>query len=199
MLGPLVVAAIACEEDNLQCLKEIGVRDSKKLKASKRAELYETLASQFQYQVIKISPQELDSYRRKGGSLNELEGAKFAELINRLKPSKAYLDCADVSPSNFRRLVIKTLTHPCELIIEHKADDRYPIVGAASIIAKVERDRDIELLKEEYGEIGSGYPSDSKTIAFIETWYKEKHEFPSFVRKTWKTSSRVKNRKLLEF
>jgi len=198
VLGNLVIAGVFCGEDEIERLEEIGVKDSKKLSRSERAKLYKKLVSEFKYLVIKISPLEIDK-RRKRISLNELEGEKFAEIINVLKPEKAYVDCADAVPANFRSHIMKKLNHACELIIEHRADETYPIVSAASIIAKVERDEGIKKLGEEYGGIGSGYPSDPKTIAFIENWYRKNRSMPSFVRKSWKTVSRVKNRRLSEF
>ncbi|MBI5254026.1 MAG: ribonuclease HII [Euryarchaeota archaeon] len=196
VLGDLVIAGISCSEDEIERLEEIGVKDSKKLSRSERAKLYKKLVSEFEYLVVKITPPEID---KRSISLNKLEGEKFAEIINIIKPERAYVDCADVIPANFRSYIMKKLNRACELVIEHKADVAYPIVSAASIIAKVERDEGIKKLEEEYGDIGSGYPSDPKTIAFIENWYRKNHFMPSFVRKSWKTTSRVKNRRLSEF
>lgn len=196
VLGDLVIAGISCSEGEVERLRQIGVKDSKKLNERKRAEVYEKLVSGFRYHVIRVAPPEID---KRSISLNELEGERFAEIINVLKPEKAYIDCADVIPANFRGHIMKKLNHSCELIIEHKADVAYPIVSAASIIAKVERDNDIKKLGEEYGDLGSGYPSDPKTIAFIESWYRKNRFMPSFVRNSWKTASRVKNRRLSEF
>ncbi len=196
MLGDLVIAGISCGEDDVEYLGKIGVRDSKKLNKRKRAELYEKLTSKFKYHIVRISPSEID---KRSISLNELEGEKFGEIINALMPAKAYLDCADAVPANFHRYVMKSLNCSCELIIEHRADATYPIVSAASIIAKVERDDGIKKLQEKYGDLGSGYPSDEKTIAFLENWYKKNRFLPSFVRKSWKTIARIKNSRLPEF
>jgi ribonuclease HII len=68
----------------------------------------------------------------------------------------------------------------------HKADKLYPVVSAASIIAKVIRDREIQTLEKTFRNIGSGYPSDKKTMYFINNWIKEYRDFPDFVRKSWK-------------
>lgn len=77
---------------------------------------------------------------------------------------------------------------------EHKADDNYVEVSAASIIAKVERDRDIDLLKRQYGEIGSGYLSDERTQKFIRNLRKEGKEMPHYVRKSWDTTAASQTR-----
>lgn len=199
VLGPLVIAGIACDDEGLRNLGSMCKRDSKRTPPDKREKLHEILTKEYPYRIIKIAPNELDRARKDGVSLNELEGMKFGEILQFLKPNKAFLDCADVLPSNFERHVLKTLRHECELVIEHKADERYPIVAAASIIAKVERDNEIKQLQKKYGDLGSGYASDPKTISFLEGWYREKGELPHFARLTWKTASRAKNAKLLDF
>jgi ribonuclease HII len=187
VLGSLVIAGIACKKNMEFHLRKMGVMDSKKMNKEKREKLYSTLISSFKHKIIRVSSSQVDKCK----NLNALEGAKFADIINRLKPSIAYLDCADVNPRNFRLYIAKTLSYKCRLVIEHKADEKYPIVSAASIIAKVERDKEIEKLKEKYGEIGSGYPSDPKTIRFLEKWLEEKGSPPPFARKRWKTLSHI--------
>ncbi|PVX27610.1 MAG: ribonuclease HII, partial [Candidatus Bathyarchaeum sp.] len=68
------------------------------------------------------------------------------------------------------------------------------VVSAASIIAKVERDRVISQLKKRYGNLGCGYPSDSKTVKFLEDWATKFGDYPDFVRKSWKTAKRIKSK-----
>jgi ribonuclease HII len=194
VLGDLVIAGVACNEENEEYMRGIGVQDSKKVSSRVRERLYKVITSKFEYCLIKITPQELDR-----SNINLLEAMKFAEVINTLMPNVAYVDCADVAPSNFFKNLSKYLFHSCSLVIEHKADEKYPVVSAASIVAKVERDRIIEKLKEEYGDIGSGYPSDPKTVAFLERWLKEYGTPPPFARKKWRTLSKLSNSSLLDF
>jgi len=75
---------------------------------------------------------------------------------------------------------------------EHQADVKYPIVSAASILAKVQRDMLIKQLGENAGyDIGSGYPADPKTIGFLEGWVNEHGSLPDFARSSWETSKRI--------
>jgi ribonuclease HII len=74
-----------------------------------------------------------------------------------------------------------------EVVSEHKADARYAVVGAASIVAKVTRDRIIDELRAEFGEIGSGYPSDAKTVSFLKEYIREHGVPPTCARKSWQT------------
>jgi ribonuclease HII len=186
VIGPLVIAGFKCQKGEVEDLESMGVRDSKRLSSKRREEIFGTLVEGFETRTVIVPPRELDSFLFRGVSLNRLEGERFGSILNRLRPATAYIDCADVKPDNFRSHIESVLEHECKLVIAHKADDLYPPVSAASIIAKVTRDREIEKLKEIYGDLGSGYTSDKKTVQFIEEWYQEKKDLPDFVRKSWR-------------
>jgi ribonuclease HII len=117
----------------------------------------------------------------------------FASTAKKLAPESLYLDAADVKAERFGISVgnLSGLSElGCKIYSEHKADERYTIVGAASILAKVERDRAIEKLHEVHGDFGSGYPSDPKSIRYLQDLLEEKKELPSFIRKSWKSVSK---------
>ena len=198
-IGELVIAGVCCPEDEIATLKKIGVKDSKLLSPLSRKKLYEIITQQFMTKTIKISPKKIDTTIRSRYSLNLLECDNFIKLIEYFKPKIAYVDCPDPTPSKFKKRILKQLKWKCKLIVEHKADKKFPIVSAASIVAKVERDSSIDKIREKYGDIGSGYPSDKKTIKFIEKWTKNNKKLPNFVRKEWKTFSKLKNYKLTDF
>jgi ribonuclease HII len=65
------------------------------------------------------------------------------------------------------------------------------IVSAASIIAKTERDAVISKLHEKYGDFGSGYPTDPKSIAFLQKLIQNNEELPFFIRRSWESVSRA--------
>ena len=77
------------------------------------------------------------------------------------------------------------------IISEHYADETYPLVSAASIMAKVRRDSEIQKLKDIYGDFGSGYPSDPRTRDFLRRLLSGGEEVPPIVRRTWKTLQRL--------
>lgn len=184
VIGPLVMAAVTIEEKDEMKLKEIGVKDSKLLTPMQREAIFEKIKGTVKKYEIKIlSPQDVDDALNDPEiNLNWLEAIHSAKLINKLKPDKAILDCPSTNIEAYNDYVKKLLKVDVELISEHKADVNYLIVGAASILAKVIRDREIEKLKKKYGDIGSGYPSDPTTKAFLEkNW--DKH--PEIFRKTW--------------
>jgi len=206
VLGPMVLCGICYYKSKLLSLSEIGVKDSKKLNSKKRSELAKILKENcYSYKIVVVTSQEIDNREIKRITLNQLEELKMAVIINNLKPNIIYIDAADVNEKRFGNS-IKRLLHydPKKIISKHKADDTYPIVSAASIIAKDRRDSLIEELKVTYGNFGSGYPSDPKTIRFLKDYLKTYKRTPKIARRTWKTTKRIideelYNRKITDF
>lgn len=189
------MAGVSIEEAGLHALKELGVRDSQKLSADRREALYpEILKLCKSVAFVRISPREIDRVVRAGvryKRLNYLEAKYFARVIDRMKPSFAVVDAADVVPSRFKAHIQEQMSCGCELDARHFADRDYVVVGAASIVAKVERDAAVTVLREEHGDFGSGYPSDPRTRRFFTEWVKSGRALPDFVRKSWRTWERL--------
>ncbi|MEM2841464.1 MAG: ribonuclease HII [Candidatus Bathyarchaeia archaeon] len=195
MIGPLVIAGLVMREENVENLTRIGVRDSKSLSGKVRA----TIASKIvelaeEHALVEIQPQEVDSIVMRGRPmmrLNWLEAKYFSRILERLGPEVAYVDAPDRSPERFACQILLNLNIPLRIIAEHRADVKYPIVSAASILAKVRRDTVISELKRLYGDFGSGYPSDPKTVNFLREWMlKNRGDLP-ILRRSWSTFRRV--------
>jgi ribonuclease HII len=116
-----------------------------------------------------------------------------------LGATKVTVDASDVLPARFGRDISKNLATKCMIVSRHKADRRYPIVSAASIVAKIHRDREVELLRREHGDFGSGYPSDPVTRAFFTERIKRGEPLPDYVRKSWKTWLNIEQTLLTSF
>lgn len=184
VLGPLVIAGISIEQKNIKQLVKIGVKDSKQLSPQLREKLYEQILSLVEgYHVAKIPPKTIDKSVSKN-LLNQLEANYMAKVIKKLQANSSYVDSCDVNPKRFG-LYISNLAKTGKIISSHHADRKYPVVSAASIIAKVNRDREIEKLRKDHA-LGSGYPSDPKTMKFIKEWVSQNGDVPVFVRKSWK-------------
>jgi ribonuclease HII len=186
VIGPLVICGAMIEEDKQENLKNMGVKDSKLLTPLKRERLFEDLQEVVKFEILIVSPNEIDSYvlSETGENLNWLEAQKSVEIINRLKPEKAILDCPSQNTKAYKEYVTERLLHKkLEIKSEHKADFNYPIVAAASILAKVTRDAEIAKIKKDVGEdFGSGYMADPKTAAFLK---KNWNKYPSIFRQSW--------------
>jgi ribonuclease HII len=200
IVGPLVIAGVLMDEDKVRELVSMGVKDSKLL----TPELRSDLANKIQGVALKISydelsPAEIDEVvmkARKLQKLNFLEAKSMAKVIADLKPEAVWVDASDVKPERYARQILDELPSSLSrtvLISEHKADRKYPIVSAASIMAKVKRDAAISVLWEEYGNFGSGYVTDPKTIEFLREWRRTHPDYPPMVRKSWKTLREIES------
>ena len=146
--------------------------------------------------MFEIEPQEIDSIVLRGKPLkrlNQLEAKFVAKILEKLKPDVGYVDAPDTSPERFACQIIQNLSQPIKIISEHKADQKYPVVSAASILAKQKRDEIINNLHEIYGDFGSGYPSDPKTKKFLKKWINRNRCNLPIVRRTWKTFKNIES------
>lgn len=191
VLGPMVIAGVVVPEKMEKVLERMGVKDSKRLTPNRRTILSRKLKKMFDYEIISISAREIDDMRADGINLNEIEKNAMEEIILKLKPEKAYVDAVDVKAERFQENLCNDTGF--NIIAEHKADDKYIEVGAASIIAKAERDFQISQINKEFikqGGIGSGYPSDPTTKKFLTNYTYD--EMPDFVRRSWNTVAKMK-------
>ncbi len=201
VLGPLVVAGVMVESD--VPLRQLNVRDSKKLSPERRELLAPEIQKVARCEVTVVPAKDIDVMRAEM-SLNDFESKLFAAIVQTLHPETAYVDAVDVDEIEFKRSIQKELPFEVEIVSQHEADDLFPVVSAASIVAKVRRDAEMRAIEQQIGQpLGSGYPSDPVTIAFLEKWIKEKGSPPPHTRLTWDTTRRLlaesKNRKLDDF
>ena len=197
VIGPLVIAGVLAKEEILPVLTKLGVKDSKLLSPQKRESLaVEIRRLTDKHIIVKLSPLEIDRVvesGRKLHKLNRLEAENMARIIDALNPEEAYVDAADVLEERFKHHIQERMKSNARIVSKHKADKIYPVVSAASIIAKVERDREIALLTAQYGDFGSGYLTDPKTMIFLKQWLDKHGDYPDCVRKSWKPAKKAKN------
>jgi len=193
IVGPLVMAGVSVTEDKIETLKAMGIKDSKLIPPARREELFDEIIRLVDsYDIIEISASEIDEYQDRGINLNQMEARVAAKIINKLKPSKVYVDSPE--PANggakFGIMINEFLNVQPELIAEHGADSKYVVAGAASILAKVSRDREVARIVEEIGaEIGSGYPHDPRCKAYLEENFRG--PIHKYLRKCWSTYKRL--------
>ena len=198
LIGPLVMCGVLIGEKDEAKLKAIGVKDSKLLLPEKREELFEKIKDIVKgFELIEIQPEEIDNaVNGKGGlNLNRLEARKSAEIINALNPEKAIIDAPSNNIEVYKGYFSKFVKNKkIKLVFEHKADFNYPVVAAASVLAKVTRDRAIESIKKKIRkDFGSGYMSDPKTVKFLE---ENIGRYPELFRKSWMPYMEMKGKKM---
>ncbi len=203
VIGPLVICGVLISEKDLPKLQALNPKDSKLLTPKRRSELEKKIKQVVKdYKIIKVSPKEIDNaVESKTLNLNWLEAIKCAEIINSLKPNTVFLDCPSNNINAFSDYLKNYLDNKkISLTCSHKADQKYIIVSAASILAKTTRDSEIEKIKEKIGiNFNSGYPSDEKTQEFLKKYH---NKFPEIFRKSWasyKNIKKAKQKSLAEF
>ncbi len=191
IIGPMVICGAIIEKDKMKDLKSIDVKDSKMLSPKKREEMERKIKKICKTDVRVIPAEEIDMNMGSGINLNQIEAIHMARIINKTKPDKVYIDALSGIPK-FVQFMEKFLEHKAQMIFEHKADEKYPIVSAASIVAKVKRDSEMKRIENEVGlELGVGYPHDIKSTNGLKNNMRNK-DFMKYVRRSWSTYSRIK-------
>lgn len=194
LIGPMVICGVVIEKKDEKKLKSLGVKDSKELSPKRREELSKIIEKVAKNLVVlRVPACRINSYMNKKINLDRIEAMKMAEIINMINAEIVYVDSLGNTnhskSKRFEKLILENLNRKdLKLIVENYADETYPVVSAASIIAKVERDRAIEELKAKVGfDFGVGYSHDSRTIKFLEKILTEYEQKPNFIRWHWDT------------
>jgi ribonuclease HII len=189
VLGPMVAAAVRVDSDVLPD----GVDDSKRLTPTRREELAAAIRTVGEVGVAVVPPTRIDA---PDTDMNTLTVSAHAEALATVARDGdvASVDAGDVSEARFgRRVAADVAERGVDVVVEaeHGADGRYPVVAAASVVAKVERDRRVTALGDEYGDVGSGYPSDPTTRTFLREYVRDHGTLPECARASWKTCDDV--------
>jgi len=198
VIGPLVIAGACFKEDDLAKLRRLGVKDSKLLSVKQREKLFGEIKKLARsHKILIIDNKEIDSRSTVGLNLNELEALKIVNIVEELMPDKVIVDSPHPIAEKFEEVLIRFINpenkNKFEIISEHKADFKYIECAAASILAKVTRDREIEKIKDIVGiDFGSGYSSDEKTVEALKEHYQG--NLSEFIRKSWATYKNLKNK-----
>lgn len=214
VLGPLVYGVAYCPATYQDSLNNLGFADSKTLTAETRSKLLEKLSSDplnLGWSVRVLCPQGISSgmLRRPPTNLNrQSEQATILlirEVLQRgIKLSEVYVDA--LGPTKTYEAYLSSQFPDINFTVTAKADSKFKIVGAASVAAKVTRDACVEgwVFEEHHHnsgveqsksqmqaawseELGSGYPSDPKTQAWIKNSLDPTFGFPSLARFSWTT------------
>ena len=187
VLGSMFAAAVRADPDELPD----GVGDSKDIAPDRRERLDERIravadaVSVAEIPVSRIDDPETD--------MNTLTVAAHAEALAGVAADglPGTVDAGDTDADRFGRRVADRVDARLELTAEHGADESDPLVGAASIVAKVARDGHVESLADSYGEVGSGYPSDPTTREFLADYVERHGDLPDCARSSWSTCDDV--------
>jgi ribonuclease HII len=190
-IGPLVVGAVAVPADGVDRLRDAGARDSKLLSPARREAVYQRIEEIGTTRSIELPPSEIDRHVVHG-RLNDLEARTFGQIVREFSPVRAFVDACDTDPRRFGRRVSQEAGPGVRVVSRHHADRLFPLVGAASIVAKVRRDRAMASLGASLGcDVGSGYPSDARTVEFVTAHVRAAAARPAWLRESWATTQRI--------
>jgi ribonuclease HII len=190
-VGPLVVGGFLTDRITETKLRDLGVDDSKRLSPQRREEVYDLIGSVGHRFAVSLPPPVIDRFVR-DGRLNELEARAFARLVRATHPTQVYVDACDPVAARFGDRVSSLSGVDSPVDARHRADQDVPVVAAASIVAKVCRDRAIDRLRARLGDgMGSGYPSDESTVIFVRSYFEGAREHPAWLRRSWAPTERL--------
>lgn len=190
IIGPLVIAGISIRKSKISKLRQMGVKDSKMLTPKARANLFRLVMDMADSLCINIINCTIVDNNVFLNRLNKLEAETMASVISNIQADKVYIDSCDVNACRFRNyieshLLLSSSSSKPKLYSMHHADSLNIVVSAASIVAKFVRDKQIQEIRNTHHNIGSGYPSDWKTMLFIRGWVSKYRCAPHFARKSW--------------
>lgn len=189
VLGSLFVGFVDAADSDLPA----GLDDSKNLSRETISELAEVLYADdaITVEVREVTVSEIDAGTE---NLTELTIARMASLISTCATSdRGVVDACHADASVFGDLVSERLQGDTPPVVdaEHDADTKFEQVMAASIVAKHEREQHVAALQEQHGPVGSGYPSDPATQAFLEEYVETHEALPDCARESWQTSQDI--------
>ena len=204
-IGPMVAAAVwAPSRDRLPD----GVADSKALSPEERESIAARLHADeaIAIGVIRITPDRIDAPETDmNGLAVEAHAGAIEDALAGVDAHagvgvdshdgdlpRGVCDACDTDADRFARRVRTECAVDVAIDARHGADGDDPLVAAASVVAKVDRDARVAAIATEYSDrgypdVGSGYPSDSSTRAFLETYVETNGTLPDCARRSWKT------------
>jgi ribonuclease HII len=212
ILGPMFAGIVVWKTSKLEELRKMGVKDSKKLTRKRLGELHRLIMEAAEHaEAVNFTAEQLNRMKEdvdNPQTMNTMDEMLFARALDSLpqrfvdqeKPKLAlFLDAADQIQERFGKSVVLRVSEDRQkmfgrVVSEHKADDKYPIVSAASIIAKFAREKWCEETHSRYGEFdsrnfGKGY-CNVQTLSWLKAYRIRHGAFPDICRK-WKPCEKI--------
>jgi len=210
VLGPMVYGISFCPVSKNKDLKALGVDDSKALTEEQREKLLDKVLDNNDYigwAIHLLSPNYISTSMNKRGkyNLNAMSHDTAIGLVkdaisNGVNVAEVYVDT--VGPPEKYQAKLEAIFPGIKITVAKKADSLYPCVSAASICAKVARDRALKEWtflegSDISGPWGSGYPGDPVTKKFLQEQIHPIFGFPGIVRFSWKTAEKILDEKCI--
>ena len=205
VLGPMVYACAFWAMSDQAEMAQREFDDSKKLSEDQRDGMFEEIENddKIGYVICELSAKSLSEQMLRVPepiSLNKIAHDATVEMISRviaagLSIKEIYVDAVGNCETYERML--SSIFPDSKVCVRPKADSLFKVVSAASVCAKVSRDKAIaEWVFEEPGieastEWGCGYPGDEKTKRWLSENIEPVFGYPSIVRFSWQTTKTI--------
>ena len=172
--GGVFAAAVCFEKVTDGLIKDLAIlNDSKKLTAKKRNSIYDVIKNSTLNEIVCVEVDEIEKINILNASLKAMNLA-----------CSAIIDNSDVMVLVDGNKLIKNFKYPQQFVI--KGDSKSASIAAASILAKVTRDRYMEQLHEEFPMYNWAKNAGYLTKEHLDAIDKQglcKYHRPSFLRK----------------
>lgn len=181
--GGVFAAAVYFPEINDRVISELSIlNDSKQLSKKKRESIYDFILNETINSIVCVEVEEIEKINILNASLKAMKLA--CEDVNKRIPTHSYLSNSGILVLVDGNKLIKDFKYPQKYVI--KGDSKSASIAAASILAKVTRDRYMERLDEEFPQYGwaknAGYLTKEHMEA-IDQYGLCKYHRPSFLKK----------------
>ena len=205
-IGSIFIAGVVADEQTIEVWRQLGVKDSKLVAPKKREQLADVIKQTAKvFSIKEVTPAMMDD--KSIFNLNDWEMLVVLAIVKQLHAKdalqKIYIDNWETSAQGFYKRLERVLSIDLKphlraykfvlsrnklismpYIPEHKADEHYTVVGAASILAKTASDAQYRDYRKQFGDFGSGSPADPKTRHFV--WRHRENPLP-IIRRSWNT------------
>lgn len=188
-IGSLFIGIVGIPLAKRKKLNFLGLKDSKTLSRSRIRYFANAIHTYFDVTILEITASEIDD---SSITLDALIFSKIREHIKKEVPAEnTQLIFDQIGSTNTFKTGITCHFPYHEISVFAKADSIFPEVMAAGIVAKNARENQIESLNSgRYREMGSGYPSDVKTVSFLKSKSNDLRSL-SEVRFSWKNVQEI--------
>lgn len=209
ILGPMFVGLVVWKTERLSKLSEWGVKDSKKLSDKRRRELNAKIVAEARHSVVvSFTAAEMEALKGENdATMNSMDEMLFARALETLPEElwsesdpkvSLFLDAADVKEERFGlsvtlRLPENRRTAFRAIVSKNHADAHFPIVSAASILAKEARETWVKDAHALYGDFKTGYCNPA-TLRWLEEYRRTKGSFPDICRLSWKPCAKIEEK-----
>ncbi|NHJ46824.1 MAG: ribonuclease HII [Asgard group archaeon] len=199
IIGPMVIGACAINDEILQKFTSIGIKDSKKYSSHQKLMTHANLVKKesLAWSVKILHADVLTNFNKNGMTMDEAEAYTFYRALEEIIKKVPKIDEYQVDNFQAKKKLKSLITdNPkmknISLKVLPRADLQYPAVSAGSLLARGQSLTELDKIRKQHGNFGSGSTNDKRTINWLKQYYIQNKSWPKkIVRVYWKTIDRI--------